>query len=65
MLLAGVDAWWAWIAYLGVLERLEKGRDADEADLIVPHDDVLLFRIVGYAKCVLEDCNMGQLVRSK
>ena len=40
-------------AYLGVPTRLEEWGDADEADLIVPHDGVLT---IVDPKGVAEDC---------
>ena len=43
-------------AYLGVLQSLEERRDADETDLVVPHDMILLLRLLGHVKGVLEHC---------
>ena len=46
---------WPGIAHLGMLARLEEGRDTDEAILKVPHAGILAF-IVRDAERVAVDC---------
>jgi len=41
-------------AYLGVVKSFEKRRDTDEADVVVPHDDMLLVWVIGHLEGVLE-----------
>ncbi|KAK8197928.1 uncharacterized protein BKA78DRAFT_307131 [Phyllosticta capitalensis] len=46
-----------WVAYLGILAALEEGSDADESDVVVPHDDVLSAFSWDLVR-VLEDCSL-------
>lgn len=46
--------------YLGVIASLEEGRDADKADLVVPHhSELAVGRVVRYGEDVLEDCKFS------
>jgi hypothetical protein len=46
---------------LGVIACLEERRDSYKADLVIPHDSVLLIRLVGQAEGVLKHCDESVL----
>ena len=46
---------------LGVIACFEEGRDSYKANLIVPHDSVLLVGLVGQAEGVLKHWNESVL----
>lgn len=43
------------MTHLRVIASLKERRDADETDLVVPHDHVCLVGLIGKAEGVLED----------
>ena len=47
-------------AYLGEPQGLEKGRDTDKSNLVVPHDDMLLVGRICGAEFVMKDYDQGQ-----
>ena len=52
--------------YLSVIASLEEGRDADKANLVVPHHrELAVGRVVRYGEDVLEDCKFSMTAYDK